>query len=116
MDWHDFSYSFLDYKIKNKRGYGVIYEKELNQGGKTVKEILLIGDTLKGNTFIDALTDLGSFKIRRANSPLKALKLLKKNSPDYLMCTGKIRETIDGKYFVELESWSQLLLLGQIRS
>jgi len=69
-----------------------------------VKEILLIGDSLKGNRFIDDLVNLGSFKIRRADSPLKALKLLKKNSPDYLMCTGKIRETIDGKYFVELET------------
>lgn len=69
-----------------------------------MKEILLIGDSLKGNRFIDDLVNLGSFKIRRADSPLKALKLLKKNSPDYLMCTGKIRETIDGKYFVELET------------
>jgi len=69
-----------------------------------VKEILLIGDTLKGNSFINDLIKHGSFKIRRADSPLKALKLLKRNSPDYLMCTGKIKETIDGKYFLELET------------
>ena len=68
-----------------------------------MKEILLIGNTLKENSIIDDLLNHGSFKIRCADSPLKALKLLKRNSPDYLMCTGKIRETIDGKYFVELE-------------
>ena len=69
----------------------------------TVKDILLIGDSLKGDTFLDELINQGSYKIRQANSPLKALKLLKQNSPDFLMCTGKIRETIDGKYFLELE-------------
>ena len=69
-----------------------------------VKDILLIGDSLKENTFIDNLINQGSYKIRQAKSPLKALKLLKQNSPDFLMCTGKIRETIDGKYFLELES------------
>jgi DNA-binding response OmpR family regulator len=70
----------------------------------TVKEILLIGDSSKGNTFIDDLINQGRFKIRKANSPLKALRLLKQNSPDFLLCTGKIRETIDGKYFLELEA------------
>jgi len=69
-----------------------------------VKEILLIGDSLKGDTVMDDLINHGSFKIRKASSPLKALKLLKQASPDYLVCTGKIRETIDGKYFVELET------------
>lgn len=69
-----------------------------------MKEILLIGDTVKGSTLLDDLTSDGSFKIRTANSPLKALELLKKNSPDYLMCTGKIKETSDGKYFLELEN------------
>lgn len=69
-----------------------------------MKEILLIGESFKGDTLIDDLINHGSFKIRKANSPLKALKLLKQNSPDYLVCTGKIRETIDGKYFVELET------------
>ncbi len=69
-----------------------------------VKEILLIGNSFKGDTLVEDLMSHGSFKIRKANSPLKALKLLKQNSPDYLMCTGKIRETIDGKYFLELET------------
>ena len=69
-----------------------------------MKEILLIGDSLKGDTIMNDLINHGSFKIRKANSPLKALKLLKQTSPDYLVCTGKIRETIDGKYFVELET------------
>lgn len=75
----------------------------LMQGEQTVKEILLIGENHKGDTFINDLINHGSFKIRKANSPLKALKLLKENSPDYLMCTGKMRATIDGKYFLELE-------------
>jgi len=68
----------------------------------TVKEILFIGDTLKGKSFLNDLANAGSFKIRKADSPLKALKLLKKTTPDYLMCTGKMRVTIDGKYFLEL--------------
>jgi len=78
--------------------------KVINSGGMTVKEILLIGNSFKGDTLMEDLMYHGSFRIRKANSPLKALKLLKQNSPDYLMCTGKIRETIDGNYFVELET------------
>lgn len=69
-----------------------------------MKEILLIGDTKKESSLIDDLTNDGEFKIRKANGLLKALKLLKKNSPDYLICTGKIMETIDGKFFLELET------------
>ena len=68
-----------------------------------MKEILLIGDTFKGNSIFDDLIEHGSFKVLKADSPLKALKLLKRKSPDYLVCTGKFRETIDGKYFLELE-------------
>ena len=69
-----------------------------------MKEILLIGDNHKDDSIMDDIINHGSFKIRKASSPLKALKLLKRTSPDYLVCTGKIRETIDGKYFVELET------------
>lgn len=69
-----------------------------------MKEILLIGDMVKGNTLLDDLTNDGSFTIRIANSPLKALKLLKQRNPDYLICTGRINVTIDGRYFLELES------------
>ena len=69
-----------------------------------MKEILLIGDNAKESSVIDDLTNHGDFKIRRTDSPATALKLLKKISPDYLMCTGKIRVTIDGKYFLELEN------------
>lgn len=71
--------------------------------GHSVKEILLIGDGLKGKKLINDLMQQGDYKIRQARSPLKALELLKQNSPDFLMCTGKIRQTIDGKYFLELE-------------
>lgn len=91
-------------KLKIKRKLWCYLCMQIKTGGLTVKEILLIGDSIKGDTFINDLINQGSFKIRKANSPLKALKLLKENSPDYLMCTGKIKETIDGKYFVELET------------
>lgn len=68
-----------------------------------MKEILLIGNGLKGTKLISDLMKQGDYKIRQAKTPLKALQLLKQNSPDFLMCTGKIRQTIDGKYFLELE-------------
>lgn|GEM_PF-1513024 len=68
-----------------------------------MKEILLIGDGVKGKKLINDLMQQGNYKIRQANSPLKALKLLKQTSPDFLMCTGKIRQTMDGKYFLDLE-------------
>lgn len=93
----------MDYERNEARNMEFLCERN-KAGGITVKEILLIGDSSKGNTFIDDLINQGRYKIRKANSPLKALRLLKQNSPDFLLCTGKIRETIDGKYFLELES------------
>jgi hypothetical protein len=29
---------------------------------------------------------------------------LKKNNPDYFICTGKMKATKDGKYFLDLEN------------
>jgi DNA-binding response OmpR family regulator len=69
-----------------------------------VKDILLIGKMNNDNSFIDDLLNQGDFKIREADDPSTALKLIKKNNPDYLICTGKIKETRDGKFFLEIEN------------
>lgn len=69
-----------------------------------MKDILLIGDMKTDNAFIDDLVHLGDFRIRKADNPSKALRLIKRNNPDYLICTGKFKETNDGKYFLEIEN------------
>ncbi|MDZ7340488.1 MAG: hypothetical protein ONB27_03955 [candidate division KSB1 bacterium] len=69
-----------------------------------MKDILLIGTMKNDSAFIDDLLNQGDFKIRQAEDPSTALKLIKKNNPDYLICTGKIKETWDGKYFLEIDN------------
>lgn len=69
-----------------------------------MKDILLIGEMKNDSSFIHDLLNEGDFKIRKADDPSTALKLIKKNNPDYLICTGKIKETRDGKFFLEIEN------------
>lgn len=69
-----------------------------------MKDILLIGELETKDSFIDELMNESDFRIQRTDNPAKALKLLKRKNPDYFICTGKMKETIDGKYFLDLEN------------
>jgi len=73
-------------------------------GGYAVKDILLIGELETKDAFFDELMNEGDFRIQKTDNPIKALKLLKKNNPDYFICTGKMKATKDGKYFLDLEN------------
>ena len=73
-------------------------------GGYAVKNILLIGELESKDAFIDELKSEGDYRIRMTNNPAKALRLLKRDNPDYFICTGKMKATKDGKYFLELEN------------
>lgn len=69
-----------------------------------MKDILLIGELETKDSFLDELMNEGDFRIQKTDNPVKALKLLKRKNPDYFICTGKMKETKDGKYFLDLEN------------
>ena len=67
-----------------------------------MKEILLVGDIENENSNINDLFKNGDYNVRKVNNATKAIKLLKQNSPDFVLCTGRIQQTSDGRYFLEL--------------
>ncbi|MFZ5515357.1 MAG: hypothetical protein ACOY90_01880 [Candidatus Zhuqueibacterota bacterium] len=67
-----------------------------------MKDILLIGELAEEDTNLDLLFKRPDFRIYKTNRPLKAMKMLEKCTPDFFMCTGEIKQTPDGKYYLQL--------------
>lgn len=67
-----------------------------------MKKILVVGDDSDRNSTLSHLSGLEDYRIKKTGNVNKALELLKKYSPDYVMCAGKIKCNSDGKYFLEL--------------
>ena len=67
-----------------------------------MKKILLLG---KEKDLGDGLTrrmNAKGYSIREAKNLHKALRLLKRNAPDFVLCTGKIKIDSEGKYYLEM--------------
>lgn len=67
-----------------------------------MKEILLVGSISQDDEALNHIMNRNGYKILRANTANKAIKLLEQNSPDFVLCTGKIRQTEEGQYFLEI--------------
>ena len=67
-----------------------------------MKDILLIGNFAEEDFNLDMLFKRPDFRIQKTNRPLKVMKILKKCTPDFFLCTGKINQTPDGKYYLQL--------------
>jgi len=67
-----------------------------------MNKILLLSDGNPTDSTISDLTKLSNFSIYRAKDTKQAIRLLKKHSPDFVLCTGKILQNEDGRYILEL--------------
>lgn len=67
-----------------------------------MKEILLVSNIEKEDSTISNLFKGGDYKVSRVNNASKAIKHLTQNSPDFVLCTGRIQQTSEGFYFLEL--------------
>lgn len=67
-----------------------------------MKKILLVGDHVEKNSVLSDISKLEDYKIKKTKSMNKVLGLLKKYSPDFVICAGKIKVNASGKYFLEL--------------
>jgi hypothetical protein len=74
----------------------------LNNGGKSVKEILLVGKTNFSKSLLKLITQSARFKITQTLSPKKAEEMLEEDTPDYVLCTGTIQINSEGKYFLDI--------------
>jgi len=62
---------------------------------------LLFGKVKSEDTIIHDLFKRDDFKIMRAKNADNAEKLLRFNSPDVVLCTGRILQDKNGNYFIE---------------
>lgn len=67
-----------------------------------MKNILLVGDYVDKNSALSEITKLHNYKIRKIKNMNKAIGVLKKYSPDFVICAGKIKLNANGKYVLEL--------------
>ena len=67
-----------------------------------MKEILLVGNLKKEDSAISNIFNGGDYRVLKVNNATKAIKLLRQNSPDFVLCTGRIQQTSEGLYFLEL--------------
>ena len=62
-----------------------------------MKDILLISDIVEENTILDNLNDDSEFSIMRTNNLKKALKILKRKAPDFVVLSRRITTVTGGK-------------------
>ena len=67
-----------------------------------MKEILLVGRIKSEDSVLNDIIRRNDYKIVRVKSANNAIKILKQSSPDFVLCTGRIRKTSEGYYFLEL--------------
>jgi len=67
-----------------------------------MKEILIVGsDEAIGLALTHRMKSRG-YKIKKARNFLKAIKILKRSSPDFVLCAGRISVDKEGQYAIEL--------------
>jgi hypothetical protein len=67
-----------------------------------LKEILLFGRVENEDLICNVMEHAQGYKFQHTSSVSKALKMLEKNSPDFIMVTGNIGQNGDGSYFIDV--------------
>ncbi|MGH7451743.1 MAG: hypothetical protein ACRENG_10385 [bacterium] len=67
-----------------------------------LKEILLFGRVESEDLICNLMEHTQGYKFRHTSSATKALKMLEKTSPDFIIVTGNIGKNGDGSYYIEL--------------
>ncbi len=69
---------------------------------KNLKEILLFGRVEREDLICNLMEHAQGYKFRHTSSATKALKMLEKTSPEFIIVTGNIGKNGDGSYYIEL--------------
>ncbi len=90
---------------KKPPDYGGFTSKKPARFGKPqespLKEIILLGE-YDGNSILRYVARSSKYRVRKA-ADFKAVEdLVKSCNPDFILCTGKIQMTPDGRYFLEI--------------
>ena len=67
-----------------------------------MKQILVVGDDSGDNAALTDISRQHEYLITRTRNMNKALRIMKKKTPDYVICVGKIQQNEDGRYFLDI--------------
>ncbi len=67
-----------------------------------MKKILLLLDEESDTTTLTNLAELADVDLVKTKDARRALRLLRRHSPDFVLCTGRIRQKENGRYILEL--------------
>lgn len=67
-----------------------------------MKKILLLLDQDSDSTAMDNLAELADVDLVKTRNANRALRLLRRHTPDFVLFTGRIRQQENGRYILEL--------------
>ncbi|MBN2089383.1 hypothetical protein JW964_07205 [candidate division KSB1 bacterium] len=67
-----------------------------------MKKIILLLDEDSDTTALANLSELADVDLVKTKDANRALRLLRRHSPDFVLCTGRIRQKENGRYILEL--------------
>ncbi|MBN1348352.1 hypothetical protein JXJ21_03015 [candidate division KSB1 bacterium] len=67
-----------------------------------MKNILLFGKNEAEKSALADVSRMDEYLITKTESMKKALKIMRNEAPDYVICAGTIRLNAEGKYYLEL--------------
>ena len=65
-------------------------------------KILLLANDNPNDLMLTNLKNSSHFDIYETHNTKKALKMIKKHSPDFVLCAGTILQDEEGRYFLDL--------------
>lgn len=67
-----------------------------------MKKILLLLDEDSDATALANLSELADVDLVKTKDTKHVLRLLRRHSPDFVLCTGRIQQKENGRYILEL--------------
>lgn len=67
-----------------------------------MKKVLLLGREKDLGDGFSRRMNIRGYSIRETQNLMKALRIVKSNEPDFVLCTGKIQKDSEGNYYLDL--------------
>ena len=67
-----------------------------------MKKVLLLGREKDLGDGLSQRMNVRGYSIRETQNFMKALRIVKSNEPDFVLCTGKIQQDSEGNYYLDL--------------
>lgn len=67
-----------------------------------MKKVLLLGREKDLGDGLSRRMSIRGYSIKETRNLFKAMRLIKLNKPDFVLCTGRIQQDSEGNYYLDL--------------